>query len=75
MSKEQIEPTDIAADVQATRQPDESEKYRAIDGFKAILNWCDSEGEPAERCLHEIEQICRRHLGLSNQEEDDGCGE
>lgn len=36
-----------------------------IDAFKVILRWCDRSGEePEGQCLHEIEQICRRQLGL-----------
>jgi predicted Zn-ribbon and HTH transcriptional regulator len=33
--------------------------------FDAIMRWCDRGGEePEGQCLHEIEQICRKQLGL-----------
>ena len=36
-----------------------------IEAFKTILRWCDRSGEePEGQCLHEIEQICRKQLGL-----------
>lgn len=36
-----------------------------IDAFQQILRWCDRSGEePEGQCLHEIEQICRKQLGL-----------
>ena len=33
--------------------------------MEQILRWCDRGGEePEGQCLHEIEQICRKQLGL-----------
>ena len=38
------------------------ERNKAIE---QILRWCDRSGEePEGQCLHEIEQICRKQLGL-----------
>jgi hypothetical protein len=38
---------------------------RRLGVLKAILNWCDrSDGTTAEQCLHEIENLVRKELGL-----------
>mgnify|MGYP001590543466 CR=1 FL=1 len=35
------------------------------NAMMAIIKWCDrSDGTPEGQCLHEIEQICRKQLGL-----------
>ncbi len=36
-----------------------------MQAFQQILRWCDRSGEePEGQCLHEIDQICRKQLGL-----------
>ena len=37
---------------------------RSTEGFKLILKYCDEGDEPDGQRLHEIEQICRKNLGL-----------
>jgi hypothetical protein len=43
---------------------DRSDEIRLQEGMRAILRWCESTDEPLLKCLHEIEEIARRHLGL-----------
>lgn len=51
--------------VRPAKPPIHGPGYTDKRALETILRWCDRQGEePEGQCLHEIEQICRKQLGL-----------